>query len=75
MAMYPFSRPWPWDSQISSPAVNRTSTGNDTFVGSRSMIRRSAANASGSADRGKPYSISTNLTRRGDVKTRSERSV
>ena len=73
--MYADSRPYPWDSHTSSGPVNRTSTGNCTLNGSPSMIRRSADSTSGRAARGMAYSISTKRTRRGEQKTRSDRSV
>ena len=73
--MYALSRPYPWDSQMSSAAVNRTSTGNSTLNGSprRSAAARRAPRAGRRA--AAPYSISTKRTRRGVQKTWSERPV
>src|SRR5438093_4793871 len=49
---------------MSSAAVNRTSTGNRILNGNPEMIFWRPTNASGSAARGRPYSISMNRTRR-----------
>src|SRR6266511_263100 len=69
--MYAESRPYPWESQMSSAAVNRTSTGN----GRPSTTERSPAKASRTAARGSPYSISTKRTRRGVQNTDADGPV
>jgi hypothetical protein len=60
---------------MSSAAENRSSTGKITGNGSPSTIRRSAANASGRAARGMPYSISMKRTRRGVQNTSYDGAV
>jgi hypothetical protein len=73
--MYALSRPYPWESQMSSAAVNLISTGKITGNGSVSTMRRSSAKAVGRVARGTAYSISVNRTRRGVQNTSCDRAV
>jgi len=57
------------DSQISSAAATRTSTGNITGSASRGTAARSSPSTSRSDSRGTAYSDSTNRTRRGVTNT------
>src|SRR5579859_3749074 len=75
MAMYAESRPYPVDSQMSSAAATRTSTGNMTGNDSLGTAARSPASTSGNDSRGTAYSDSTNLTRRLVTNTRCDASV
>src|SRR3954447_21405427 len=61
------SRPWAGESSASSPALKRSSTGNET--GWRSRIPRAARTASAARSRGTAYSISSKRTRRGEANT------
>ncbi len=70
--MYALSRSYAVDSQISSAAATRISTGNITGWASRRTPPRSSASTSRTASRGTAYSDSTNRTRRAVTNTRCD---
>ena len=72
--MYPVSRSWAVESQLSSAAAARTSTGKLMVHLLRSMSARTSRTASGIAPSGMAYSISRKRTARCEVKTAGEKS-
>src|SRR5262245_26678034 len=73
--MYADSRSYAVDSQMSSAAANRTSTGKATRSPVRSNHASTSASTSVIAARGTAYSISRKTTRRGEVNTAYDRST
>ncbi len=74
IATYAFSRSYPVDSQRSSAAAKRTSTGNAGPTGSRRARSPTDASTSGSASRGTAYSLSRNRTLRVVANIRNDAS-